>query len=590
LLICNPFGNEGICAHRTVRHLAERAADAGIPTLRFDYAGTGDSSGHDFEPGRLAAWVDSIQQAADELRAAAQVEHVCIAGIRLGAALGALAATHRRDVAGLLAIAPVVSGRTYLRELRMLARAIDSKRNVVRDPREELLETAGFVLGKETQKSLGEIDLKRLETAPAPRVLILDRQDLPTAGDWARHLRERGAQVTEASATGYTEMMLDSHETVVPQQMLGAALDWLGDLTAARGENASPGSDSERQRNQRPASTGSRQTVLSGSHFADPLTGDASPIPIQEIAVQFGEGADLFGIVSLPLGPKRGAASERKAVLMLNSGAVHHVGPNRAYVHVARQLAQLGHVVLRMDLAGIGDSPPRAGHQENVVYSRTALRDVGDALEYLRRDYGATEITAVGLCSGAYHAFKAGVARLPLTGVVAINPLTFFWKENMSLQYPEHRIAADVSRYKTNVLRASSWMKLLKGQVHLLELTKVLALHARALSTKPLVALARILGIRLRDDLPAELRRLRHEGIDLQFVFAANDPGFDILRDQGGGTMRRMRARGQLRLKIIENADHTFTDLTARAMLAKFLVEQLGEPTEAACRMSEAGA
>ena len=518
------------------------------------------------------------------------MDRVCIAGIRLGVTLGALAATHRRDVAGLIAIAPVVSGRTYLRELRMLARAIDSRRNIVRDPREELLETAGFVLGKDTQKSVGEIDLKRLETVPAPRVLILDRHDLPTAADWARHLRERGAQVTEAGVTGYTEMMLDSHETVVPQQMLGTALDWLGNLTAARCEAAGPVVDFDRQRNHRPVGTASRQTVLSGTHFADPLTGDAPSIPIQEIAVQFGDGADLFGVVSLPLGPKRGAASERKAVLMLNSGAVHHVGPNRAYVHVARHLARLGHVVLRMDISGIGDSPPREGHEENVVYSRSALRDVGDALEYLRRDYGAGEITAVGLCSGAYHAFKAAVARLPLTGVVAINPLTFFWKENMSLQYPEYRIVADVSRYKTNVLRVSSWMKLLKGQVHLLELTKVLALHARVTAARPFLALARILGIPLRDDLPAELNRLRHDAIDLQFVFAQNDPGFDILRDQGGGTMRRMLARDELRLKIIENADHTFTDLTARALLARFLVEQLGEPTEAACRMSEAGA
>ncbi len=518
------------------------------------------------------------------------MEHVCIAGIRLGVTLGALAAAHRRDVVGLLAIAPVVSGRTYLRELRLLARAIDSKRNIVRDTREEILETAGFVLGKETQKSLGEIDLKRLETVPAPQILIIDRHDLPSGGDWARHLRERGAQVTEVSAMGYTEMMLDSHETVVPQQMLGAALDWLGGLTSARTEAPPLLPDSDRLRPARPAGAPARQTTLPASHFPDPLTGAAPPTPIQEIAVQFGDGADLFGVVSLPLGPKRGTSSERKAVLMLNSGAVHHVGPNRAYVHIARHLARLGHIVLRMDIAGIGDSPPREGHRENVVYSRTALRDVGDALEFLRRDYGATEITVVGLCSGAYHAFKAGVAGLPLTGVVAINPLTFFWKENMSLKYPEYRIAADMSRYRTNVLRVSSWMKLLKGQVHLLELAKVLALRARGMAARPFLALARLLRIPLPDDLPAELRRLRHAAIDLQFVFAENDPGYDILRDQGGGTMRRMHAREQLRLKIIENADHTFTDLTARAMLARFLVEELGEPTEAACRMSEAGA
>ena len=38
----------------------------------------------------------------------------------------------------------------------------------------------------------------------------------------------------------------------------------------------------------------------------------------------------------------------------------------------------------------------------------------------------------------------AAAARLPLDGVVLINPLTFFWQEGMSLKYPEHRVAADI--------------------------------------------------------------------------------------------------------------------------------------------------
>src|SRR6202011_2523644 len=117
------------------------------------------------------------------------------------------------------------------------------------------------------------------------------------------------------------------------------------------------------------------------------------------------------------------------------AGAVHHVGPNRLYVALARHLARLGHIVLRMDIAGIGDSPASAGEPDNVVYSSHALRDVSKAIEYLQRHWGAHELRAVGLCSGAYHALKAGVARLPLTGVVIINPLTFFWKKDMSLEY-----------------------------------------------------------------------------------------------------------------------------------------------------------
>ena len=51
-MICNPFGFEEVCAHRSLRHLAGAAAAAGIAALRFDYAGCGNSSGDESDPGR----------------------------------------------------------------------------------------------------------------------------------------------------------------------------------------------------------------------------------------------------------------------------------------------------------------------------------------------------------------------------------------------------------------------------------------------------------------------------------------------------------------------------------------------------------
>ena len=65
LLICNPFGYESLCAHRTLRQLAQAAADAGIPSLRFDYDGSGDSAGSDADPQRFASWVSSVRAAGE---------------------------------------------------------------------------------------------------------------------------------------------------------------------------------------------------------------------------------------------------------------------------------------------------------------------------------------------------------------------------------------------------------------------------------------------------------------------------------------------------------------------------------------------
>ena len=45
MVICPPLGHEYLNSHRSLRHLADRCAAAGVPTLRFDYDGTGTLPG-----------------------------------------------------------------------------------------------------------------------------------------------------------------------------------------------------------------------------------------------------------------------------------------------------------------------------------------------------------------------------------------------------------------------------------------------------------------------------------------------------------------------------------------------------------------
>jgi len=568
LVICSPFGDEAIRTQRTIRHLAEDVARSGIPALRFDYDGTGDSAGHDLDADRLDQWLGSIRFAAQALRQWTGVERVCFAGIRLGASLAALACSQAGvSAAGLIAIAPVINGRAYVRELRLLRRAIEAKRNIAHTVDDGALETAGFLLSAPTQAALSAIDLTRLEHCPAPRVLILDRAELPADERWPRHLRSQGARIEHERVQGYSEMMLDAHDGIVPEAIKQATLKWLQDV----------GGEHERPVHSRPqlADVPRRHVTLSPGAGDDPVFGDAGGSPITEWAVQLPGPTRLFGIVSAPESLQRRATGAR-AVLFVNAGAVHRIGPCRLYVAMARYLARQGCIALRLDIAGLGDSPPRPGHAENVVYPAHATDDIALAAEYLRREWGAGEIRTVGLCSGAYHSFKAAVANQPLQGIVAINPLTFFWKEGMSLEYPEHRVAQDMMRYRNNARSLAAWRKLLSGRVNLLSLAQVLGRGALTQLLKPMLAAARLLRIPLREDLRSELLRVAHGGIHLQFVFAAMDPGLELLRDKGGSTVERLRQRGQLDMALVENADHTFTDLAARKQLAALLARVLG--------------
>jgi alpha/beta superfamily hydrolase len=118
VLICPPFGQEAIRAHRLMRVLADRLARTGVAVLRFDYHGTGDSPGDDAE-GELEGWRRDVCAAHEELRRLSGAAHVVWLGARLGASVAVMAAhAGKSDPARLLLWDPVVDGARYLAHLR----------------------------------------------------------------------------------------------------------------------------------------------------------------------------------------------------------------------------------------------------------------------------------------------------------------------------------------------------------------------------------------------------------------------------------------------------------------------------------------
>lgn len=92
VLIINPLGQEAVRAHRLLRVLSDRLARQGVHVLRFDCHGCGDSSGDDLD-GEMNGWVGDVLTAHGWLCQQAGVTGVTWLGIRLGFALGWLAAS-----------------------------------------------------------------------------------------------------------------------------------------------------------------------------------------------------------------------------------------------------------------------------------------------------------------------------------------------------------------------------------------------------------------------------------------------------------------------------------------------------------------
>ena len=87
--------------------------------------------------------------------------------------------------------------------------------------------------------------------------------------------------------------------------------------------------------------------------------------------------------------PRRVDGARREgapSIVLLNTGFEYHVGPHRLYVPLARDWAARGHLVLRFDLGGIGDSAPPPGAPDNVAYPGHMLDDAREAIALVRKE------------------------------------------------------------------------------------------------------------------------------------------------------------------------------------------------------------
>ena len=93
-----------------------------------------------------------------------------------------------------------------------------------------------------------------------------------------------------------------------------------------------------------------------------------------ERPLYFGERSNLLGVLTAPAAPHPGSP----AVILLNAGLLHRVGPNRLHVDVARRLAEAGFTSLRFDMSGVGDSElPGDGGLLDIERSRGRDRSRG---------------------------------------------------------------------------------------------------------------------------------------------------------------------------------------------------------------------
>jgi alpha-beta hydrolase superfamily lysophospholipase len=561
IVVCQPFGYEAICAHRGTRAFAEAMAAAGMPALRFDYLGTGDSAEIDPQADQLQIWTQNVLAAVEELKLRTGVRQVCLLSFRLGAMLATLAASQSNSVSALIAISPINSGRRYLRELRTLRMAASMGLEHSEPPADKQevnaggMEVSGFSFSAATLAALAKVDLS---TVQSPPTLVIDSATTPATSDQASS-PEVQRITTRVALPGLVEMLMTPPQfAVVPKEVIAVTLKWLSNLPSQVSAEPDLGL------------VGGLDSVGPDHELTLPGTANAAPIIPTERPVFFGADGLLFGIVTKPPAEE----IRRRAVILLNAGADHHIGASRLYVSMARRWAQHGYVVLRMDLAGVGDSGTRVGRTDDDVFPQEALDDIRAAIEFMRSNYGVRDLTLAGLCSGAYHALRAAVAGLPVNRILMVNPQNYFWRPGESLNDLQLvEVVRNPGVYRERVFSLAAWKRMLSGNVNILRIAKIYMQRPLLAAESRLRDIARRMRIRLPNDLGTELEAIVARGVRVVFVFARGEPGIGLLKLQAGNSVKRLAER--CHIHTINSGDHVFTRSGPRALMEKIVSDEL---------------
>ena len=552
VVLCNPFGYDALCVHRGWRDFAEALSVAGgLATLRFDYPGTGDSEGKEEDPKRFRAWIDSVKAAIRYLRAATGVTRLILCGIRLGAPLAVIAAEELGDIDALVLMAPVISGKRYIRELGMQHQSwlkTPSGRIGAQEVNDgQTVGAFGFLVNSDTLEQLAVVDLIQRERIPATRVLLQDTCDSLFIRQLAARYRDHGASADVQIFPEYDRFLVDPRFSLPPQRAFAGVLEWLGFQSSTASLPAAE---------LLPPAPDARINFAAG----------------HETPVVFG-GGRYVGVFCEP----RCTHARAPSVLIVNSGGVHRVGDARLAVLMARRLAAQGIASLRMDLGGLGDS---LRHEDSStledMYARHAVIDAIAGVEWLVAA-GHAEVVTFGACTGAYVSIHTALEHPCVIGCMPINLPFFFWGG------PQTKPAAqpvESSRvYWQSIRSPLKWLRLLTGRSN----GRAIAMELARRGLMRLTSLASSsfggrLGVNTSTGAVRQLlTNLEHKRVRTSLVYGSLDAGLDELAIHFGRNRRELGKLTHITVKILERVDHALFSRTAREVVMAYFEEFLHE-------------
>lgn len=389
VVVVAPPSSEALTTNRTERVLAARLVERGYAVVRTAFTGTSHSTlvGPDDRP-VAQRWEDEAVAVLDHAAQLYGVPSVSAVGTRLSATL-LLNAAHRTQthVDTVVALAPVGSGRTYLRALSQLI-AMNMQGSGLPLPAgsepDGVVQTYGIALDAASADHLRGYGLR--DAAPeGTAVHVFAGPDKPL--DKAARVFAQGEGVSTHTEPGLGAM-LDrvSSYALVPADVVAAAVD----------------------------------AVTAGAGDATVVVPEPDPVRAQLVPGTPGVEAEAVdvdgmpGLLVLPVGDVR-------RVLVWSPGATEPTeGPGGLWATMAQRLARYGIATVMVDLEDSGERTRLDRPVDTYPYDLERSAELARAVTWAQRRFGLTPDLG-GLCAGAWLALSAA-AQVPVRTVVPVNP------------------------------------------------------------------------------------------------------------------------------------------------------------------------
>ena len=302
--------------------------------------------------------------------------------------------------------------------------------------------------------------------------------------------------MTVIPGDGYGGMMAHPQQARPPLAVFDRVGAWLAESGAASG----PATNSEA-----PASA---EISIDGARIRE------TPITIEP------PSGRVFGIISEPV--------ERPVVdttlVLLNAGALRHIGPGRMWVEIARRWAARGVPCVRIDIEAIGeaDGPEAIYDDVRKLYVPGLTEQVLRVLDVLEARGLPRRFVLGGLCSGAYWAFHGALDDERVACGLLVNSRAIYWDDSI--------VESREARKGGKLLSGSLWSRFFRGGVdprRILEFARATLITLLRLPAHLLKRRSR------RGQVDTALDRLRDAGKRIVFIFGEREPLLDELEREG---------------------------------------------------------